>query len=207
MKRSIIYVLVLALFLMGLVAYEGQYSQDATAASDNVTYRFPYFHTAGANVIYCVASNYTGTSAGVTLTPRSSGGSYSASSFSLVSLGNLPGNTTDMFTFNGSSATSLVGGANATISGPDTSAKGAFYSADLSFGNTTAAAGTLDCSNILLACFQGTSTPKRNLVGYFCMMNTTATFGTGVRTAGANSSAPLAETSGIGGTANGMITY
>ncbi|MBF0565008.1 MAG: hypothetical protein HQK89_07190 [Nitrospirae bacterium] len=177
MKRSIIYVLVLALFLMGLAVYEGQYSHDASAASDNVTYRFPYFHTAAANVIYCVASNYSSASAAMSFIPRTSGGgAYTTGNFPVISAGNLAAQTTDIITVSGNSLTTLVGNTTATIAGPDSTSKGAFYSIDLAFvaNNQGVTGDTLTCANILLACFQGTSTPKRNLVGYYCMQTSAA---------------------------------
>ncbi|MBF0565320.1 MAG: hypothetical protein HQK89_08760, partial [Nitrospirae bacterium] len=135
---------------------------------DNVTYRFPYFHTAATNVIYCVASNSSSQSASVTFTPRTSGLAFSTSSFPAINLGILGGNMTDMYTFNQNSASSFVGGVNASIVGPDTSTKGSFYGVDISFGSAATNNGTLDCSNIVMTCFQGTTNPKRNVHGYQC---------------------------------------
>ncbi|MBF0566006.1 MAG: hypothetical protein HQK89_12260 [Nitrospirae bacterium] len=138
-----------------------------TTVSYSVTYRFPYFHTAAANVIYCVASNVTSQDATVSFQPKA-GGVYISSWFTSINLGTLKANAIDMFTFNGNTATSFAGGVQKTISGPDTSTKGVFYGAYLSFTATTATS-PLNCNNITVTCFQGTTTPKRNLVGYLCI--------------------------------------
>jgi len=207
--------MVLAMFLMALVAYEGQYSNNAFA-TDNVTYRFPYLNTApasaaGGGTIYCVASNFTSTAATVTFTSRTSSGS---GTLGTVATDGLAANTTQMYIF----ATNTIGKSGnttpATVPGITADAGVTSYGGDLSFGSTSAnsaAAGTaLNCNTLLVGCFQGGSTPKRNLVGYGCMYNTDVNDGITNSQSGANKYAPLAATYTSvvsSNNTNGIIAY
>ncbi|MBF0564132.1 MAG: hypothetical protein HQK89_02705 [Nitrospirae bacterium] len=58
MKRSITFLLVLAVFLTGLLVYGAMNSQDAAADSDIVLYRFPGLSTTSIEVLSCTAVEF-----------------------------------------------------------------------------------------------------------------------------------------------------
>jgi hypothetical protein len=135
-----------------------------TTEASNVYYYLPYFHTSANNVTYCVASNMSSESLTVSFTVGSNptGNPTGAANAFSTQLGS---KTTRMFTFNEKTVTAGTDSVSVSSDTADASA----YAGTLTFSTTATATGTkATCKSLLMACFQGTTTPKRNLIGYVC---------------------------------------
>ncbi|MBF0519351.1 MAG: hypothetical protein HQK92_06470 [Nitrospirae bacterium] len=98
---------------------------------------------------------------GTILTP-----SYESTTFSLS------GKTSSMLTFSGHTLTAGSTPISLLTNTGGSSSQTAMYSARLTFiSNDT----TTKCKTMGLACFQGTTSPKRNVLGIMCDDNTTYT--------------------------------
>ncbi|MBF0456394.1 MAG: hypothetical protein HQK99_00675 [Nitrospirae bacterium] len=217
MKRSLIYVLVLAVMLTALGVWginSGTRSADAavptTVQGDTVTYWLPYLTSDTTAPIYCVVSNMS------TQTNNLNAGDDNVTSFQFTVLANEAG--TASRTATGPSnfvnikmkKTRLIQFLGQTIyldsivaidlSG-DVASSGAKYGGKLEFfasgalgapvaWNSSSATSvtnyatnnalysgmvlggtlrsTFNCTSLGMACYQGTTTPKRNVVGYHC---------------------------------------
>ncbi|MBF0466609.1 MAG: hypothetical protein HQK88_08635 [Nitrospirae bacterium] len=123
-------------------------------------YYLPYFHTNAGNVIYCVASNTTNGTVTPTITVTAA--SNASPTSNTYTLSDIAAKTSQMITFSG---TSVLEGTSVT------SILGAFSGSvtdTISYGGTLAFIGSGDCSTIIMSCFQGNTTPKRNVTGYNC---------------------------------------
>ncbi|MBF0337027.1 MAG: hypothetical protein HQL05_04275 [Nitrospirae bacterium] len=192
MKRSIVYLMLLLVALFGVSMWSGNVS--TVTAADTVTYTLPYLHTAAANVVYCVVSNNTSDNATVGVYLTAYANKLTAISGDKINTSTTANKTiqafqTSMLTFGGSTNSgtdiylTISDGTNSSnnvigsISGVSGS-YGAYLVITKATANTTdGASGSLNCENTPMACFQGTSTPKRNLVGYSCQQSNTGAKG------------------------------
>ncbi|MEO5357940.1 MAG: hypothetical protein H7844_11665 [Nitrospirae bacterium YQR-1] len=187
MKRSLVYVLLLALVLTGV----GIYGAGKVDAASYVRYFLPYLHTNTNNVVYCVVSNNGGmfdnvTTATFRVAANSAG---TATSTTGETPSQNPAATYRNFDYKKTSQISFTG--QAIYVGTSTTAPwdlsnvtdtSGGYSGELTFvstlvgstGTTTGdkVASLLNCKKLGMACFQGTTSPKRNLVGYTCEAGT-----------------------------------
>ncbi|MBF0458586.1 MAG: hypothetical protein HQK99_11925 [Nitrospirae bacterium] len=192
MKRGLIHLLVMAVILIGFAVFGVNSGLRHTAvASDTVTYWLPYLTTDTTAPIYCMLSNMgsqlaSGSSnddniTSVTFTVMSNAAGNSSRSPISFTLGRtgIPYGKSVLLSFNGQTVYS-----SGTLSGDLSNDTGtgtlAYYGGRLDiFGTNTAgitlptnftatARPTFNCSTIGLMCYQGTTSPKRNLVGYSC---------------------------------------
>ncbi len=143
-----------------------------------VTYTLPYLHTNPVNVTYCVISNMTADTAtvAVELTATAAGNMSGPTNdlISTMTTANKEINAyqTRMLTFNGKDISLDT---NAIGSIPEVAPKASLYGAyGASIVITSESAVDpvgLSCGSVPMACFQGDTLPKRNLVGYLCQSN------------------------------------
>ncbi|MBF0466610.1 MAG: hypothetical protein HQK88_08630 [Nitrospirae bacterium] len=139
-----------------------------TDFSKTITYFLPYLHTNTNNVVYCeVSNNSTSNGALGVLTVLSNSGTNKPSQTNEPTGFPITAKQTAMITFSGASVT--LGGTTVDIT-TNTDNTGAnssqvYYSAKIAFGTYDS---TATCDTIGMTCFQGTTSPKRNLIGYLC---------------------------------------
>ena len=166
MKKITVYVLTALLITVSL-------SLIIEDNADSATYYMPYIHTHTNNVVYCVVSNVSTSSVTgsfTTMTLESGSASQTAgTSFSIDA------KATQLITFSGNTMT--TGSSTITLSDL-TSGSSTGYSGKLAFTGATSSgdsefggaitSSTVTCSDVPMSCFQGTTSPKRNLVGHTC---------------------------------------
>lgn len=186
MKRGLIHLLVMAAILIGFAVF-GVHSglRNAAVASDTVSYWLPYLTTDTTAPVYCVLSNM-GTQGGsfednITYfqfsvrsnaagnTSQSTGTAFSRVAAGRSALLSFIGQTVYM---NGTALFDLTNdtgtGTLATYGGK-LDMTGAYTPGvtGIPSGSVTARS-TFNCSTISMSCYQGTTSPKRNLKGYTC---------------------------------------
>ncbi|MBF0344111.1 MAG: hypothetical protein HQL06_07755 [Nitrospirae bacterium] len=188
MKRSLVYLMLLAVALFG-VSMVGVGTSTVSGA-DTVTYTMPYLHTAAANVVYCVISNNTSDNATVAVyLTATAAATLTTTSGDKITTSTTANKTvqafqTSMLTFDQTNILLTISDgtntSNNTIGGVSgvSGNYGAYIVLTSTNTNVTAnSAASLSCERAPMACFQGTTSPKRNLVGYQCKhSNTTAGF-------------------------------
>ncbi|MBF0520738.1 MAG: hypothetical protein HQK92_13580 [Nitrospirae bacterium] len=144
---------------------------DVCRGESNVYYYLPYLSTNSSVVTYCVVSNtstYDVTT--MTFTVMASQfveASQTAQTFS--SSLNLGRAKTSLFAFN-QQTVSVDSTTGLDIS--SYTQTNSIYGGTLKFLSTSSS--SINCKNILMSCFQGTTTPKRNLLGYLCEDDSTS---------------------------------
>ncbi|MBF0459170.1 MAG: hypothetical protein HQK99_14865 [Nitrospirae bacterium] len=198
MKKSIVYLMIAAAVLTGLFVWGGNQSGVYARMGDNVTYTFPYLTTASDKPTYCVVSNMTQDNATVHFYVIADNAMTTSSQAQTTDLAQtsaiVPAFQTRQITIDtlglwidsvntsgsilNSQWGSLSGKVNANTSyGASirfSQMGAASYQDDITaanvgttkYGNATSLDWT--CGNLPMACFQGTTNPKRNLVGYMC---------------------------------------
>lgn len=198
MKRSLIYVLVLAVMLTALGVWGINSSTKTATAADTVSYFLPYLTTDTSAPVYCIVSNMgtTGfngagnddnvTTIAFTVLANSSGVSSRATSNILSSSSlKIPIRKTRLLSF--SNQVMTVDGTSALDLSTDTGTGTlASFGGRLDFiatssvgpaipanGITNVATsmplrGSFNCTTMGMTCYQGTTSPKRNVVGYSC---------------------------------------
>ncbi|MBF0533735.1 MAG: hypothetical protein HQK90_01885 [Nitrospirae bacterium] len=193
MKKRLVFTLALALAVIAL-----KISIPTVSAGDNVTYTLPFLGIHTNSVVYCFATNMSADNVTVGVSIMSNSISSTDTSQEIAMLGGMKifARTTDMITFTGATAT--LGSAVADFAAYTGTDSGTIYGANITFlgsynGVTTAIVTSalstifgpqtntnmslsnghptvpISCLTIGLACYQGTTSPKRNLVGYTCM--------------------------------------
>lgn len=232
MRKSIVYLMIAAVVLTGLFVWGGNQGSVYALLGDNVTYTLPYLTTASDKPVYCVVSNMTQDNASIHFFVVSDGNALTTSSTQQSDL--VSGSTnwvyafqTRMISFEGQNINldgSKIGSINASLSNLSGSYGGELrfsqYAANNFDGVTNALAGNVkygtaanndwSCGNMPMACFQGTTAPKRNLVGYMCsdeqMHRIQAGISNGTLVRGTSlTTAPTATT--YGGPYNKIYTY
>ncbi|MBF0465694.1 MAG: hypothetical protein HQK88_13020 [Nitrospirae bacterium] len=143
-----------------------------------VTYYLPYLHTNPAGVVYCVVSNFGIGADNITHVNfnimGNERGSVDRSTAQLTVLNYFTSKKTVMLAFSGQGIYVGTTTDNQYVNMSSILGTSEMYGAKLSFVSTIVA-GTnavrdshLNCKNLVMSCFQGTSNPKRNLVGYSC---------------------------------------
>ncbi|MBF0536991.1 MAG: hypothetical protein HQL03_01925 [Nitrospirae bacterium] len=169
MKRSLVILMLFAVALMGVATLGVDEAGAAAgiAATGPASYSLPYLHTAAVNPIYCVISNLT--NAGVTLgfqvTSTAAGQLSAAAADSLASVATASKTVnvtqTRMLSFEGQDI-KMDG-----VKIADTASSTAVPTPGNSYGGIIIVTGA-SCIEAPMSCFQGTTTPKRNVVGYTC---------------------------------------
>ncbi|MBF0466188.1 MAG: trypsin-like peptidase domain-containing protein [Nitrospirae bacterium] len=169
----------------GLSTYLGATSTTTTAAgtntttttstiggSKNVSYTLPYLHTNPSGVVYCMASNMTSSSqTGFVMVRANSVGTAFTPSYESTTFP-LSGKTTEMLTFSGQALTAGTTSISLLAKTGGTATSTVMYSAKLTFSSNDS---TSSCKSMGLACFQGTTSPKRNVLGVLCNDGSTYT--------------------------------
>ncbi|WP_444550665.1 outer membrane protein assembly factor BamB family protein [Candidatus Magnetomonas plexicatena] len=133
-------------------------------SKSQVTYYLPYFHTNASGVTYCVASNMSSESLTVSFTVGSNPNGTSTGTPNTFTTA-LASKTTRQYAFSGQSVT----GGSDTISISSDAGSSDAYAGTLKFSTTATTTGiTATCKSLVMACFQGTTSPRRNLIGYVC---------------------------------------
>ncbi|MBF0464032.1 MAG: trypsin-like peptidase domain-containing protein [Nitrospirae bacterium] len=147
----------------GLSAYLN--SSSANNAGSSVTYNIPFLNTNSNVATYCWLSNTLTETATATFTVMSNNSSalpsQTASSTNIF----IAGKKTTMLTFNGLSITS---GATSVDLSNDISGNSISYALKMLL---TTIGTDATCESIGMSCFQGTTSPRRNLKGYTCNDN------------------------------------
>ncbi|MBF0519773.1 MAG: hypothetical protein HQK92_08625 [Nitrospirae bacterium] len=140
------------------------------AKASNVYYYLPYFQTNASGVTYCVASNMSSESLTVSFTVGSNPNGNptgTANTFATT----LASKTTRQYAFSGQTVT----GGSDTISISSDAGTSDAYAGTLTFSTTATTTGTrATCKSLIMACFQGTTSPRRNLIGYICEDDSTS---------------------------------
>ncbi|QWR77430.1 hypothetical protein [Candidatus Magnetomonas plexicatena] len=138
------------------------------SAKSKVIYSLPYFHTEPSAVTYCILSNQSSdNTSAVTFAVKANSASNAAGTVNTFPSAPLYAKMTQMLTFSGYSVTC----GNSAIDLTSELSGATSYGGVLSIYSTGTA---LNCTNITISCFQGTTTPRRNLAGYLCQDNSTA---------------------------------
>ncbi|MBF0316769.1 MAG: DUF1566 domain-containing protein [Nitrospirae bacterium] len=147
----------------------------------DLTYTLPYLHTSAGNVIYCVISNTTADTVdiGVQVTATAAGMTSSPTSdlitTSTTTNKQLKPWQTRMLILDGfdiSIDTNKIGSVSGVAA--ESSSYGALIT--LTRASSTDPVGA-SCDSVPMACFQGKTLPKRNLVGYTCKSSNSAAVG------------------------------
>ncbi|MBF0556443.1 MAG: hypothetical protein HQK96_18145 [Nitrospirae bacterium] len=198
MKRSLAYVLVLAVMLTALGIWGINTGTKTATAADTVSYWLPYLTTDTNAPVYCMVSNMADI-------PKTAPGSDdNVTSINFTVMANTVGNTsraastpvtfaqiavrkTRLMTFSGQSIY-LDASQTHDLSANTGTGSVAGYGGRLDFiaSNAVGAAtatvagsnvrSTFNCTTMNMACYQGTTSPKRNVVGYQCSDSGISTF-------------------------------
>ncbi|QWR77431.1 hypothetical protein [Candidatus Magnetomonas plexicatena] len=140
-------------------------------AASTVYYYLPYMHTNASGVTYCIVSNLSSETLNTTFTVGSN--TTGVTTGTANNLSTIAANTTKQMTFY--QQTVSFGSTTVTIAS-DAADTSTSYAGTLTFTSTAefATTGTkASCLSVVMACFQGTTTPRRNLIGYACKDNGT----------------------------------
>ncbi|WP_420265124.1 hypothetical protein [Candidatus Magnetominusculus dajiuhuensis] len=196
MKRSLVYVLALAVMLTAIGLWGINSGSRPADAADTVTYWLPYLTTDSSAPVYCILSNMGTQSGGsgssiddnittmrFTVMSNAAGNPSGNSSPAFGTAARVPFGKSRLLTFSGQQITAdgmqVIDLTNDTGTGTLSSYGGRL---DLISANTGGASNlslpglhafatarsAFNCSTIGMSCFQGTTTPKRSLVGYTC---------------------------------------
>ncbi|KWT90996.1 hypothetical protein [Candidatus Magnetominusculus xianensis] len=183
MKRSIVYLMIAAVVLTGLFMWGGNQARVYATLGDNVTYTFPFLATHSDKPTYCVVSNLTNDNATIGFQMTSDSAYYTTSATQNANLVSTTAYVyryqTRQISFAGNSIQldgSAIGtiptsiGSTAIYGGMLnlTAQAGGTYNGDSSAMYGAALSPNWSCAQLPIACFQGTTSPKRNLVGYVC---------------------------------------
>ncbi|MBF0568203.1 MAG: hypothetical protein HQK95_04985 [Nitrospirae bacterium] len=172
MKKSFLY-LVLAVMVLSAMFMLGGRSIHANQ-NDNVTYTLPYLTSATDKNIYCVISNRTQDNASVHFTINANSAlSLNSQLQNFNTLSNYAvvyAHQTRMLSFEGLTI-NLDGMAMGSVSvavAANQSYGGRISLVQMGILGGSGPFNSWSCMDLPMACFQGTTNPKRNLTGYLC---------------------------------------
>ncbi|MEO5356833.1 MAG: hypothetical protein H7844_05990 [Nitrospirae bacterium YQR-1] len=167
-KMIILAVVTLALTVSMFIGISGMNPAHVGAAS-NVYYYMPYLHTNPSNVVYCFLSNAATAEATVSVAVTSSSTKPvgTANTFTAT----LGAGITKMISFSSQSVTFGSESKDITTETGGTVNSVTAYGAKLSLAST---GSDLNCKSMTMSCFQGTTNPKRNVLGYICEDDSTS---------------------------------
>lgn len=123
-----------------------------------VTYNLPFLHTSAGAVTYCWLSNTTTNAVSASFTVMASNSSTSPSQTAISGSFSISGKQTTLLTFTGQT---IQSGLTSISIASDTSGT------DIAYGLKMEISGG-SCESVGMSCFQGTTSPRRNLTGYTC---------------------------------------
>ncbi len=139
-----------------------------SSAKSRVTYSLPYFHISANNVTYCVVSNVSSDNiTGLYFAMKANSAGTATGALKEFTTTKLYSKMSKMITFSGDS----VYFGNDTVGLSSELGSSYSYGGSLVFYSTNTG---LNCNSVLISCFQGTSSPKRNVAGIVCQDNSTA---------------------------------
>ncbi|KWT90997.1 hypothetical protein [Candidatus Magnetominusculus xianensis] len=190
MKRSFLYLLGIVVVLTFLVMKGGGVVAGPIGDwYDNVTYTLPYLNTGTASNVYCIIANNTSDNATIQFRVSANSGTNLTSATVVInnnvssSGATVYSRQSRMLSFEGTSVkvdgiaigdiSSYVtggsyGGRVTLMKGSPGMAQGQLPGGQLMLHSGNRVMGTWACTDLPMACFQGTTNPKRNLVGYIC---------------------------------------
>ncbi|MBF0319558.1 MAG: hypothetical protein HQL01_07135 [Nitrospirae bacterium] len=160
MMRAIVYILVLTAIAALSIGVE----------AGTAIYYMPFFTTEQGNPTYCWTANKSTADVTATIQIMSANSSATPSQTPLSKTLSIPAKQSKMLSFIGTAIT--IDNVSINISSEVGTGASTVYSADITFTSS----GTLSCTKLGISCFQGTTTPRRNLVGYTCYDGTYFTF-------------------------------
>ncbi|MCG6553614.1 MAG: hypothetical protein L7F77_14920 [Candidatus Magnetominusculus sp. LBB02] len=175
MRKSFLYLL-LAVVALSVVFMSGGRSLQATQ-NDNVTYTMPYMNTTagGDKSIYCIISNRTNDNASIhfNVSAVAAGSSLTSQLINLNTLSNYAivyARQTRMLSFEGMTINvdGIAMGSVAVAVPSASSYGGRVMLVQMGTLGGSGTGASWSCTDLPMACFQGSTNPKRNLVGYIC---------------------------------------
>ncbi|MBF0458216.1 MAG: hypothetical protein HQK99_10015 [Nitrospirae bacterium] len=165
MKKSLILILAVCM----LIAMSGP---AIVEGSTNVYYYMPYLTTVSGAEVYCMASNFstddvTSTTFAV-MASAVSQAPQTARTFPTIN--NIAKGRTQQISFIGQTVT--VDGTTQVVDLSSDTGTNSSYGGTLHFSSTGSTG--INCKTLLMTCFQGNTSPKRNLVGYICEDDSTS---------------------------------
>lgn len=149
----------------------------------NVTYSFPYLHTSDSSVVYCMLSNFSTSSAAEDGFSVMTNAQQTATQipYELPAAFTVGSGVTTMLVFRNQKVamkndnlTVFTIGDNNSLSIVNDTCTNCSYGAKIRWTSSFASGSTgVNCLNLLMSCFQGTTLPKRNLFGYYCSDDST----------------------------------
>ncbi|MEO5360314.1 MAG: hypothetical protein H7843_07675 [Nitrospirota bacterium] len=172
MKKSFLYLMLAVVALSAMFMWGGKGLH--AGINDNVTYTLPYLTTATDKPIYCIISNRTMDNASIhfsvtansALNVNSTWQNYNTlSNYAIVY-----SHQTRMLSFEGLDVNldGLTMGSVAVVMAANQSYGGRIKLVQSGVLGGSGTYNTWSCADLPMACFQGTTNPKRNLVGYVC---------------------------------------
>ncbi|MBF0464766.1 MAG: hypothetical protein HQK88_08990 [Nitrospirae bacterium] len=139
-------------------------------AAKTVKYQLPFLHSDTNNVVYCFLSNSISTevNVGFQVTSSAAAPTLGMTSFSST----VGGGITRMIRFNGQSVYLNIGTTDVSINLAQDVGTSNAYGGTLRVVSTTGE--DVNCKSVGLSCFQGTTSPKRNIAGYLCVDDSTS---------------------------------
>ncbi|MBF0466326.1 MAG: hypothetical protein HQK94_14735 [Nitrospirae bacterium] len=140
-------------------------SLTTTGSAKNISYTIPYLQTNSQQVLYCMASNMTSsTQTGYVMVLGNNAAVKPAQSYESTTF-TVSGKATKMITFLGQSVTAGTTSISLINNTGGTTSDSVMYGTKLTFASND---NTTTCSTMGMVCFQGTTNPKRNLLGILC---------------------------------------
>ncbi|MEO5356232.1 MAG: hypothetical protein H7844_02915 [Nitrospirae bacterium YQR-1] len=175
MKKLFLVTALSIIFVVTLATISG--AVDATY----VSYYLPYLHSNTNNTVYCVVTNFGTHADNVTHVAFTVMGNSSGSTtrnnkvmFSNDVIDKFAYRMTTQIAFSGqgiyfgTSTENKNTDLSSIISTSESYGARLTFISTIKFGTNAKRDSHLNCKNISMACFQGTTSPKRNLVGYSC---------------------------------------
>jgi hypothetical protein len=135
-----------------------------------IIYYMPFFTTDPATPTYCWTANKTTGTVTASIQIMTGSSATLPSQTALPKTISITSKQSKMITFAGTAIS--ADNTSIDILSEVGSGVGTAYSADITFTSS----GTLSCLRLAISCFQGTTSPKRNLVGYTCYDGTYFTY-------------------------------
>lgn len=160
------------LLLLAFYAFGAIYMNNVSLVqAGSVYYYLPYLTTISGAEVYCMVSNFATddiTTTTFTVMARADAqASQTAKSFPAIY--NVGKGRTQLLTFKGQYV--YVDDGNQAVDLTSETGTAAAYGGTLKFSNS---GSNINCKTLLVTCFQGNTTPKRNIVGYVCEDDSTS---------------------------------
>lgn len=173
MKKSFLYLVLVVMVLSAMFMWGGK--GIFADQNDNVTYTLPYLTVASDKPIYCLITNQTNDNASIHFTVNANSGGTANSQYqnynTLSNYAIVYARQTRMLSFEGLTINvdgMAMGSVSVIMTGTSGSYGGRISLVQIGTLGGSGSSGSWSCPDLPMACFQGTTSPKRNLIGYIC---------------------------------------